>query len=243
MHDSSEWYNYFMQNSRHQRINWNLAPLISSSERSTILSSLQALQLGETSDGKNLMHTTRKYTATIEDPFYIDTMELFIQEKKKHGHQPGLYLDRIGETRIRHNWGDSLFRTIRHLNNSMEGWTLAVITVKRAAQLFYQSLKQATHCPLLREICTDILAGEAAHIQFLLERMQVFFQCKKTFARKGYYYSYLLFFQCTSWVIWLTHRKVFRAGKNGFITYHHKMIGKFARTLGCLQMATITGLA
>ena len=243
MSNSTEWYSYFTQNSKNQRINWNQPPLISSNERRTILSSLQAWQLGETSDGRNLIYATRKYAATIDDPFYIDTMEFFIREEQKHGNQLGLYLDRIGESRIKHNWGDSLFRKIRHFNTSMEIWTLAVITVESAAQLFYQSLKRATHCPLLQEICTDILVDEAAHIQFQMDRMQVFFQRKKAFARKWYYCCYLLFFQCTSWVIWLTHRKVFRAGKNGFMAYHLKMMRKFEKTLGSLQTVTIAGLA
>jgi hypothetical protein len=35
----------------------------------------------------------------------------------------------------------------------METWTLAVIVVESAAQIFYQSLKDATGCRLLKQIC------------------------------------------------------------------------------------------
>ncbi len=107
-------------------------------------------------------------------------MQLFIKEEQKHGENLGRYLDMIGQPRIKHNWGDTLFRRARHFNTSMESWTLAVLTVENAAQVFYQSLKEATSCILLKQICREILTDEAYHIQFQRERMEQLFEAKST---------------------------------------------------------------
>jgi hypothetical protein len=53
----------------------------------------------------------------------------------------------------------------------MELWTVAVIIVESTAQIFYQALKDATKCTLLKQICTDILIDEAYHITFQTERL------------------------------------------------------------------------
>lgn len=53
----------------------------------------------------------------------------------------------------------------------MELWTLIVLIVESTAQIFYQALKDATNCPLLKQVCTDILIDEAHHITFQTERL------------------------------------------------------------------------
>ena len=60
----------------------------------------------------------------------------------------------------------------------MEIWTLAEITVESAAQIFYQCLKDATNCPLLKQICTDILIDEAYHMDWQTERLGILFESK-----------------------------------------------------------------
>ena len=56
MFTSQKWIAYFESNATQQRVNWNLLPEISQTEINIILSSLQAWQLGETSDGMHLLH-------------------------------------------------------------------------------------------------------------------------------------------------------------------------------------------
>jgi hypothetical protein len=214
-----------------ERIDWNLRPCISFTERKTILAGLQAWQLGETSDGCNLLKASGNYAAKIVDPAYIKAVKLFIKEEQKHGENLGKYLDRIGEERIKKDWGDSLFRKFRYLNNSMEMWTLTVITVESAAQLFYQSLKDATGCKLLKQICTDILIDEAAHIEFQRERLRIILESRSIAMQGVFLYWYKLFYFSTALVVWLAHRKVFRAGGNTFKKFMHKMSLKFRRNI------------
>jgi len=232
MNTSYKWVLYFTQNLKQQRINWKTQPCITTKEKTAIVRSLQAWQLGETSDGNQLLCAATKHAIAVGDHSFVDAVALFIKEEQKHGRNLGKYLEAIGEQTIQHNWGDSLFRIVRHINTSMEWFTLAVITVENAAQVYYQCLKDATHCPLLKQICTDILIDEAYHIDFQVERMNIVYKDKGSITKWLCKQFYRLFYFATILTIWITHKKVFKAGGNGFRQYIRKMTQKYKRTLG-----------
>ena len=234
LHSSAYWYHHFKNNIKIQRVNWLQVPQITTKEQSTVLRSLQAWQLGETSEGNNLLRASQIYANKINDPHYVDAVKLFIKEEQKHGNNLGTYLDMIGQPRIKKDWGDSLFRKVRYFNTSMELWTMSVIVVESTAQIFYQSLKDATHCPLLKEICTDILIDEATHITFQHERLQILFDRKSVFMKYLTYFFYTIFFHATILAVWLAHRAVFKAGGNTLSSYRKKMKLKFKKTIGRL---------
>lgn len=235
MRTSQHWLEHFNANINIQRVNWRLTPSLTENERICILSSLQAWQLGETSDGSHLLKASRKYANKIGDGYYLKAVELFIKEEQKHGKNLGKYLDLIGEKRIKKNWADTLFRKIRYFNSSMELWTLAVITVESTAQVFYQSLKDATDCELLKQICTDILIDEAFHIDFQFERFYLMYDCKGKIFKFLCYYLYKVFFFTTITVVWFAYRRCFKAGRNGLLPYWRKMNLKFKKTIGRLK--------
>jgi len=239
---SQQWFSYFKNNLTVSKINWNQPPSITQAEVKTILKSLQAWQLGETSEGKSLLKACRKYVQKNGDLFYVHAMELFIKEEQKHGNNLGRYLDLIGAPRIKKDWGDSMFRIVRGINASMESWTLAVLTIENAAQLFYQALKDATGCNLLKEICTDILTDEAPHIKFQQERFTEIFRKKKPFARNVAFCCYKYFYFSTSLVIWMAHRKLFKAGGIDYKTYSNQMHIKFWKTIGLLKQEITTAI-
>ena len=213
-----------------------MPPNISNHEIEVILIALQAWQLGETSEGKHLIKATEKYAHKIADPQYVDAIKLFIKEEQKHGNNLGLYLDKIGQPRITNNWGDTLFRKVRYFNTNMELWTLAVIVVESTAQIFYKALKNATSCSLLKEICADILIDEADHIIFQTERLAVIYEQKSPFPRKWRRPVYKLFFYLVSQLVWIAHRRLFKAGGFAYQSYSVEMISKYNDTL-----KTITG--
>lgn len=235
MKTSKQWFDYFNSNLEIIRINWNQPALLTYKELKNILPSLQAWQLGETSDGSNLLRAGALYAQKFDDPFYVKALELFIKEEQKHGNNLGKFLDAVNQPRIKKNWGDSLFRKIRHLNTSMEWWTIAVITVENAAQIFYQALKDATNSTLLKEICTDILIDEAPHIKFQQERLLTIFQNKPFWLRSLSFYGYKFFYFSTTLVVWMAHKKLFKAGNNSFRKYFSKMSLKFDKTIGKLK--------
>jgi len=231
MNTSKKWIEYFTFNSTQFRVNWNLVPAITKKEISVILHSLQAWQLGETSDGGHLIRASTIYAKKIGDPDYVEAVSLFIKEEQKHGNNLGRYIDAIGEKRIKNDWGDTLFRKVRYFNTSMEIWTLAVITVESAAQVFYQALKDATGCPLLKEICTDILIDEAYHIDFQTERLDILFDKKTLIGKLAGRNIYTLFFFMTSLLVWFAHKKLFRAGGIDFKKYMRRMKFKYMKTI------------
>lgn len=231
MKNSAQWLRYFRKNRLEQRINWSLAPHITEEELKPILAPLRAWQLGETSDGENLRTACRNYASRYNDPLSMEVIEYFIAEEQKHGENLGKWLDRIGQTRLKKNPGDGVFRFVRHLFQSMEIWTLTVITVECIAQQFYSSLRQATQCPLLRQICTDILTDEAPHIRFQLERLQHIFQHKPAFNRTFSLYAYRIFFFATSLTAWISYRSLFKAGGLTFRRYWFIMQHKYRKTI------------
>ncbi|CAN5445382.1 hypothetical protein BH09BAC6_BH09BAC6_26980 [soil metagenome] len=231
MHTSNYWIGHFKANALQQRVDWEQASAITPKETAVILASLQAWQLGETSEGAHLVAASTKYVHKIGDPTYLEAVKLFIKEEQKHGNNLGRYLDAIQQPRIQQNWGDTLFRKIRYFNTNMELWTLAVIVVESTAQLFYQSLKDATNCPLLKEICTDILIDEAYHITFQTERMALINSGKSEFSKSWRRAAYKCFFYATSCLVWFAHKKIFKAGGNTFQSYLLKMEHKYIKTL------------
>jgi hypothetical protein len=243
MRTSEQWFDYFRNNLRMNRIDWTQPASLANEELHNVLHSMQAWQLGETSDGSNLVRAGKKYAEKINDPFYVATLELFIKEEQKHGANLGLFLDMIGQPRIKKNWGDTLFRKIRHFNTSMEFWTLTVITVENAAQVYYQSLKDATRCALLKEICTDILIDEAPHIRFQQERLEVIFGHKPARVRRLSRIAYRFFYFSTTLVVWFAHRRVFKAGGNNFSRYWKKMSLKYQKTIGLLNPVKVQSIA
>ena len=120
LHSSAYWYHHFKKNIKIQRVNWLQVPQITLKEQAIVLKSIQAWQLGETSDGKNLLRASQKYADKINDPHYVEAVKVFIKEEQKHGNNLGTYLDMIGQPRIKTDWGDSLFRKVRYFNTSMD---------------------------------------------------------------------------------------------------------------------------
>lgn len=231
MNKSNFWVQHFKQNLEKQRIDWTLKPMITRKEKSQILYSLQAWQLGETSDGKNLLSAASKYSKQVNDPTYLEAVKLFIKEEQKHGENLGRYIDLIGEKRKRKDWGDSLFRKIRYLNQNMELWTITVIIVESAAQIFYQALHDATHCKLLQSICLDIIKDEAHHIKFQNERMQIMFSRKKTYMQSISLAFYSVLFYGTMHAVWFGHKKALQAGGVNKSEFIRQMFYKFCSTL------------
>ncbi|WP_345948292.1 ferritin-like domain-containing protein [Mucilaginibacter sp. PAMB04274] len=220
-----------------QRINWDLPPALTPQQVKVILPSLQAWQLGETSDGHTLIKAANRYAWRTSDADYVKAVELFIKEEQKHGENLGRYLDALHQPRIKKNLGDSLFRWMRHFNTSMEAWTLVVVTVESTAQIFYQALKDATNCELLKHICTDILIDEAYHITFQTDRLAVIYDNRSAWGKTWRKYFYQSFFYGTAIVVWAAHHQLFRAGGNTFKGYIKKMHHKYLKTLN--QITTL----
>ena len=60
MRTSQKWFEHFSANIQIKRVDWLLVPSLNENERKNIVKSVQAWQLGETSDGFHLLKASRK---------------------------------------------------------------------------------------------------------------------------------------------------------------------------------------
>ena len=228
---SSFWVNHFRLNLQKRRVNWSLKPQITHDEKAALLYSIQAWQLGETSDGKHLKAAATKYASKQNDPNYVKAIHLFIEEEQRHGENLGKYIDAIGEQRAKSDLGDSLFRMVRYFNTSMELWTITVIIVESAAQVFYQAVHDASDCQLLKEICSDILKDEAHHVKFQNERLHIILNRRGFYSRAFSVAWYCLLFFVTIHAVWLGHNRALKAGGVTRDIFMRKMYFKFFNTI------------
>lgn len=232
---SAFWKNHFEQSLTNRRVDWNNKPTITQEELNEIAYSIRVWQLGETSDGKKLTALSSQFAEKIGDTDFLDSMKLFIKEEQKHGANLGRYIDQVGLQRLTKNWGDTFFRYFRHLNNSLESFTITVIVAEFAAQVFYQALHDATACTLLKAICTDIMKDEAHHVKFQNERLKHFFQDKSVYSKALAVTLYCLFFFGTIHAIWFDHHRAFKAGGVDKREFFRMMYQKFFRTISFLH--------
>jgi len=210
---SHEWVQHYRTNAVNQlSIPWEEGAALSPEETRAVIDSLQAWQLGETSEATHLLVATRRYASVVADPEFVEAMQLFIIEEQRHGELLGRFLDLSGASRIKRNWGDSVFRFLRSGLRSMEIWTTVVIVVETLALIYYQAVMQATRSSVLRTICRQILRDEVHHLQFQYEHLAVMHAGRGMFARRLTLWSQRILFFGTTLAVWTAHHGTLRAG-------------------------------
>jgi hypothetical protein len=215
-----KWLRYFRANvARSRPIPWERSSGATADEIAAIAPSLQAWQLGESSDGGHLRAAARRYADQIGDSAYLAVVELFIREEQRHGAMLGQFLDRAGVGRVQANWGDSLFRAARYCITSMEAWTTPVVMVETLAVIYYNAIRRATRSAPLRVICTQILADELPHLRFQCERLAILFRQRSRLGMALTMFGHRLAFLMIVTLVWIGHRRALRAGGYGWRHY------------------------
>jgi len=216
----SEWAALFRDNPNWPApLPWESGPSVTPGELAAIARSLQAWQLGETSDGRHLRAAAARFAEAIRDPNYAAAVDLFIREEQRHGEALGRFLDLAGAGRLRRDWGDLLFRAARYCLRDIEMWTTPVVMVETLALVYYNAVRRATGSPLLRAICRRILADEVPHLRFQCERLAALFRRRP---RLGFLLTMLahrLCFAAVVALVWAGHRRALRAGGYGWRRY------------------------
>ncbi|QQL43958.1 ferritin-like domain-containing protein [Sulfuriroseicoccus oceanibius] len=227
------WLDHFSKSRAKARlIPWHLGAALHPTRPNDalVLRSLQAWQLGETSDGAHLTRATERFLKQHgPDLSYQEAVALFIEEEQSHGEMLGRYLDLAGVARRRFDFGDFLFRRVRYALGNMELWTTSVLMVESIAQIYYKALADAGHCPVLTNICHHILRDEAHHIDFQLERLQIHHSRLSPINRKLTEWFCRSLFIGISSVVWLFHSRCFRASGMGVRAYASAIRRKIRR--------------
>lgn len=217
---TAAWVDYFRANAGTGRaIPWRSGVALTDAERAAIGRSLQAWQLGETSEGRHLRAAAVRYAARVGDADYPAAIDLFIREEQRHGAMLGRFLDLAGIGRVEADWGDGLFRAARYWLTNMEAWTTPVVMVETLAMVYYNAIRRATGSRVLRTICRQILADEVPHVRFQCERLARILRGRPRFGLWLTMLAQRLGFLVVLLLVWLGHRRALRAGGYGWRRY------------------------
>jgi hypothetical protein len=209
----AEWLAHFRANAERPRpIPWIRGAGVSLAELAAVARSLQAWQLGETSDGRHLRAAAVRYAERFADPGYVAAVDLFIGEEQRHGELLGRFLDLAGVGRVTADWGDRLFRAARYCLTDMEAWTTPVVMVETLALVYYNAVRRATGSAVLRAVCGQILADEVPHLRFQCERLATLFRGRPRWALGLTMLGQRLCFLVIVLLVWVGHRRALRAG-------------------------------
>src|SRR4051812_48536699 len=107
---SAQWLDYFHDNALNLlELPWDAGAQITppgppgaggaqipAGEREAIAASVQEFQLGESSEGRNLISAARRYAEQSGDAAYLHGLLLFIAEEHRHARDLGRFLDLAG---------------------------------------------------------------------------------------------------------------------------------------------------
>ena len=168
---SAWWAEHFKRDQqRDWTIPWETAVSLSSSERARIAKSIGEFQRGESSEARNYLEKSARFGRQANDPAFHATSELFVASENLHADLLLRFMQQTGIPRRQSSSLDGVFRWLRSLSDL--GWCSRVIIIAElVAQEYYPCLRAATTHSVLLRICDRVIAEEAAHIQFQVERI------------------------------------------------------------------------
>jgi len=207
---SADWLAYFEEN-RHNllALPWNTPYFLTREEKAAIAHSIQNFQLGEQSEGINLLKATQIDVERSGDTDFLQAMKLFIGEEQRHARDLGNFMQSEGITLRKKHWSDRLFRGCRHGVN-LEIALRVLLTAEIIATIYYQALQEATQSPLLQKICEQILKDEHQHIYFQICHLNRLQQDQNYWQKQTHNLGNYLFLMLTILVVWIDHHCVFR---------------------------------
>jgi rubrerythrin len=193
---------------------------LDSSERRSVIKSLQAFQLGESSEGLHLYRCAEQYAKTSGDPQYLEAIKLFIREEQRHAQYLARFMGLANIPLVRKVFIDDVFRMLRQLMG-LECSIAVLITAEIIAKVFYRALRDATHSVFLKAICDQILRDEKMHVQFQAERLAILRKGRRMIPLLVSNFAQRFLFAGTVLVVWMKCRETLRAGHYTFTSFFH----------------------
>jgi hypothetical protein len=206
------WVTLFRHNAcRPDRIPWAQARTLTPDERRAVVPSLVEFQLGESSDGHDLIRAADRHALATGDGAYAAAIRLFVQEEQRHAAYLGRFLTAEGAALRRRTWADSVFRRLRRAAG-LEVAICVLLTAELIAQVYYVALRRATASPVLRGICRRMTADEAMHVRFQSERLALLRRRRPAWACRCAVSLQRLLYAAALAVVWCNHRSALRRG-------------------------------
>jgi hypothetical protein len=223
-----EWVEHFVQNrSRLLPIPWELGAELRDDERAAIRSSIQAFQLGESSEGRNLMRYAREWAARSGDEDYVEAIGMLIAEEQRHARDLGRFMELNRIPCIRRRWTDSVFRRLRNLVGTLEISIGVLVAAEMIAKVYYVALREASESTILRRLCEQILCDEAVHVEFQTEQLARLQRGRATPLLWATRALHRLLFVGATLVVAGSHRAALSRGGFGFRRFWRACLGEF----------------
>jgi hypothetical protein len=213
---SGQWCYYYHRNAeRLLALPWRRGAQLTDAERDAIAGSLQDFQLGESSEGRNLLRRAAQYAERADDPEYLEAMRLFVREEQRHACVLGRFLHLAGIEPLKQSRLDSAFRLLRRLAGLALSISVLLIA-ETIGKVYYRALRRATGSVLLRRLCDQLLRDEVRHLRFHAERLAIVRRGRARWRVGLAHAGHRLLFGGTCLLVWLKHRRALRAGGLGF---------------------------
>jgi hypothetical protein len=222
------WYRHFFQRrDETSAFPWHDNYSLSAAERRVVARCVQQFQLGEWARGRGFRRRASQHDALSTDPWFLPSLDLFIQEEQTHSNLLGRFMDQQGIPRLSGHWVDSVFRRLRKLAG-LDMCAAVLVTAEVLAMPFYQALRDSTHSALLRAICAKILIDEAAHLNYQGLTLGLIRRGLTERAKVVRAICHRALFASAALIVWHQHRMVFRAAGWGFFRYWNEAERWFA---------------
>lgn len=170
---STQWREYFAGNLEGASLlTCQTRVTLSLHERQAIIKSIQAFQLGESSEGLHLYHRAVEYGQQTGDVQYVEAIKLFIREEQRHAQYLARFMGLANIPLSPNIFIDGVFRTLRQLAG-LECSVSVLITAEIIAKIYYRALHDATQSDFLKVICRQVLSDEKMHVRFQAERLAI----------------------------------------------------------------------
>jgi hypothetical protein len=220
MSTSLDWRRYYEHNARSLlEIPWHLGADLTADEVAAIAKSLKEFQAGESSEGKHLFQSAKRYSRRTGDREYVAAIRLFIGEEQRHARDLGRFLTMNGISLVRTTFTDRVFRRLRHVARGLEVSIAVLITAEIIAKVYYAALQQATQSAVLQRLCDQILWDETRHVQFQAEQLARLRSGRPLPVRLATMGLQRFLYLGTLIVVWLFHQRAIRRGGLSFASW------------------------
>ena len=216
---SAEWVEHFKRSlSRPDIVDAASPNPLTPEEVDAIATSVAEFQLGESSEGRNLISAAYRYAKASGDYDYVCALRLFIAEENRHAQELGRFLDCAGIPRVGASWPDTVFRFLRR-GAGLELSIVVLVTAEIIAKVYYAALRDATGSAVLRQLCEQILRDERHHVIFQSQRVALLRASRSSLsvAVRVALHRFLLAGTCV--VVWRKHGRAMRAGGMRFVRF------------------------
>lgn len=228
--DFGYWLTFFKRKSHNRAsINWSQQDQLPAHEKNFLEKSISQFQLGEYSEGRNLLRFAKAYGVKIDDSRISEVTKFFIQEEQHHAFLLGKFMDKYGMTKKKNHWADTIFRRLR----SIAGFelSLTVLTSAEIASLpFYETLEKITSSQILKDICKQLHIDELSHLEYESELLHDIRSTKPLIQTLRYTFHIGVLI-ATSCCVWFNHKKILQRGNFTLFSFLRSTVDTFTHKI------------